>query len=245
MTYTKYSANGNDFIIFHTFKKQDYSKKAIFLCNRIQGIGADGLIVLIPHKTYDFEWLFYNSDGSTALMCGNATRVCAYYAYTNNLAQERMSFKTGAGVIHSEVFGDIVKTQLTKHKVIKEEFEEHGYTWILIDTGVPHLVSIIEDLEDFNINVCIKMRQKYNANVNFLQIDNKKLFVRTFEKGVETETLACGTGMVACFIRANELNLIEDESFVYPKSKEELSIKLKNNKIYLKGKVKKIFVTQI
>ena len=245
MTYTKYSASGNDFIIFHTFNKQDYSKKAISLCNRTQGIGADGLIVLIPNKTYDFEWLFYNSDGSTALMCANGTRACAHYAYNNNLAKRTMSFQTGAGIIYSEVSEDIVQTQLTKHQVIKEDFKKYGYTWSLIDTGVPHLVCIVEDLDNFDINLCVKMRQKYNANVNFVQVKNKKLFVRTFEKGVEAETLACGTGMVACFIRANELFLVENEVFVYPKSKEELSIRLENDKLYLKGKVKKVFVTQI
>ncbi len=244
MTYTKYSASGNDFIIFHTFKKQDYSQKAIALCNRTEGIGADGLIVLIPNKTHDFEWLFYNSDGSPALMCGNGTRACAHYAYNNNLAQTTMSFKTGAGIIYSEVSGDIVKTQLTKHKIIKEEFKEYAYKWSLIDTGVPHLVCIVEDLKEFNIDVCINMRQKYNANVNFVQVKNNKLFVRTFEKGVEAETLACGTGMIACFIKTHRLNLIEDETLVYPKSKEELSIKLQDDNLYFTGKVKKVFVTQ-
>ena len=71
----KYNANGNDFIIFHSFIKKDRSTLAIELCDRHKGLGADGLIVLIPHKDYDFEWEFYNADGSLANMCGNGSRV--------------------------------------------------------------------------------------------------------------------------------------------------------------------------
>ncbi len=123
MTYTKYSASGNDFVIFHTFIKKDYKNLAKSLCSRTQGIGADGLIVLLPHETLDFQWLFYNSDGSVASMCGNGTRACAHYAVSNNLASEEMSFLTSAGTISCEVKKDVVETQLTPSLIIKEEFE--------------------------------------------------------------------------------------------------------------------------
>ena len=99
MTYQKYSASGNDFVIFHTLVKKDYSDLAIKLCNRTEGIGADGLIVIVPNENQDFEWLFYNSDGSHASMCGNGTRACAHYAYTNMLAKTKMNFLNGSGVI--------------------------------------------------------------------------------------------------------------------------------------------------
>ena len=85
MTYTKYSASGNDFVIFHTFLEKDYTNDAIKLCNRTEGIGADGLVVIVPSNEADFKWLFYNSDGSYASMCGNATRAVSHYAFTNNL----------------------------------------------------------------------------------------------------------------------------------------------------------------
>lgn len=249
MTYTKYSASGNDFVIFHTLIKKDYSKVAIKLCNRTEGIGADGLIVLVPNEQADFEWLFYNSDGSEASMCGNGTRACAHYAYTNTLAPSSMQFLTGAGLISSIVENDIVQTQLTAPIVIKEEFEQDGFTWYLVDTGVPHLVTIVDDLEKYDHNLCAKMRYKYNANVNFAKVEDSKegkvLKVRTYERGVEGETQACGTGMAACFLRANELKLVKDKTFVYPKSQEELTLSLIENTIYFKGAVKSVFTTSI
>ena len=250
MTYTKYSASGNDFVIFHSFVEKDFTSLAIKLCNRTEGIGADGFVALLPCKEANFKWQFYNSDGSEASMCGNATRAVAHYAYNNNLAPSKMTFLTKAGLIESQVFENegnenIVETQMTKPIVIKEEFEQEGLTWYLIDTGVPHLVSIVDDLEKYDHDLCAKMRYKYNANVNFVKIENNKdskvLKVRTYERGVEGETLACGTGMVACFLRTLELGLIENKTFVYPKSNEELTISKIDEKIYFKGAVKKVF----
>ena len=94
MNVAKYSANGNDFVLFHSFIKKDRSILAKEICDRQSGVGADGLIVLVPHDTHDFEWEFYNSDGSTAEMCGNGSRACAHYAFTYGLANEQMSFVT-------------------------------------------------------------------------------------------------------------------------------------------------------
>lgn len=245
MIYTKYSASGNDFVIFHSFIKKDYSQEVINLCNRTEGIGADGLIVLVPHEKYDFEWLFYNSDGSHAAMCGNGTRACAHYAYTNGLALKKMQFLTGAGVIESTVEKNIVETQLTKPIVLKEEFEQEGFTWYIVDTGVPHLVTIVDDLEKYDHNLASKMRYEYNANVNFAKIVEGKVYVRTYERGVEGETLACGTGMAACFLRANTLGLVGNIANVYPKSNEELTLTKKDEILYFKGAVKKVFTTSI
>ncbi|MDD2886267.1 MAG: diaminopimelate epimerase [Aliarcobacter sp.] len=246
MTYTKYSASGNDFVIFHTFLEKDYANDAIKLCNRTEGIGADGLVVIIPSNEADFKWQFYNSDGSYASMCGNATRAVSHYAFANNLVpSNEMQFLTGAGLIKSYVENDIVETQLTAPKVIKEEFIQDGFTWYLVDTGVPHLVTIVDDLDSFNHDLCAKMRYEHNANVNFAKIENGVIKVRTYERGVEGETLACGTGMAACFLRANQLKLVEDCTFVYPKSGEQLTLSRKNGTIYFKGAVKKVFVTTI
>ena len=201
MTYTKYSASGNDFVIFHTFIEKDYSNDAIKLCDRTEGIGADGLVVLVPSNDADFKWLFYNSDGSYAAMCGNATRACSHYAFFNNLVDSNeMQFLTGAGLIKSSVQNDIVETQLTQPKVIKEEFIQDGFTWYLVDTGVPHLVTIVDDLESYNHDLCKKMRYEHNANVNFAKIENGIIKVRTYERGVEDETLSCGTGITASAI---------------------------------------------
>jgi len=245
MTYTKYSASGNDFVIFHTFTKKDYSQLAIKLCNRTESIGADGLIVLVPNEKYDFEWLFYNSDGSNAAMCGNGTRACAHYAFVNNLTSSSMQFLTKAGAITSIVENDIVETQLTPPVVLKEVFEQDGFTWWLVDTGVPHLVTIVDDLNEYDKELSRKMRVEYNANVNFAKIVDGKIHVRTYERGVEDETLACGTGMAACFLRANNLSLVENQTLVNPKSNEELTLTKKDETLFFKGTVKKVFTTTL
>lgn len=237
MNYTVYNASGNTFVIFDTNKKEDYSKLAIELC---QKEAVDGLIAIIPHDIYDFEWLFYNSDGSTASMCGNGTRAVAHYALSNNIAKENMTFLTGAGVITCSIEGDVVETLMTPAKILQKDFSEYGFDWWLLDTGVPHLVTFVEDLEQFDLEICKTMREQYNANVNFAKINNCKLFVRTFERGVEGETQACGTGMTACFIRGVLENRLLNHCEVYPKSNEELFLRIEDDKLYFKGKVKKL-----
>lgn len=245
MTYAKYSASGNDFVIFHSFVEKDFTQDAIKLCNRTEGIGADGFVALLPYENADFKWKFYNSDGSPAAMCGNATRAVAHYAYNNNLAPSHMKFLTEAGIIESKVDGNIVETQMTEPKVIKEPFEQEGFTWFLVDTGVPHLVALTEDLNDYDHDLCAKMRYEHNANVNFAKIKDGKIYVRTYERGVEGETLACGTGMVACFLRALNLGLVKEKTLVYPKSNEELTISKVNGKLFFKGAVKKVFTATL
>ncbi len=234
ITYTKYNASGNTFVIFHTNKKQDYSSIAVKLCTKES---VDGLIVLVPHMVYDFEWLFYNNDGSTASMCGNGTRAVGHYAYVNKLAGTYMKFLTGAGEISCTVDGLVVETSMTKPVEMKEPFDEFNLTWWQVDTGVPHLVTMVDDLEQFNLKTCLAMRDKYNANVNFAKVIDDTLKVRTYERGVEDETGACGTGMIASFLRANNLNLIPNSIKVYPISGEELTISKIDNELLFKGSV--------
>lgn len=245
MQISKYSASGNDFVIFHTFKEVDRSELAKKLCHRQKGIGADGLIVLLPHEKYDFKWQFYNNDGSHASMCGNGTRAAAHYAYTNNLAHKNMSFLTDAGVICSKVDEDMVESQMVAAKKLSEPFSEFEKQWYFYDTGVPHLVTFVDDLsKSWKSEEIIKMRQKYNANVNFVKLGNP-LHVRTFERGVEAETLACGTGMVASFLAAFHENKLESHVKILPKSEEMIEVKIENNELFLKGAVKKVFDTTI
>lgn len=241
MLVSKYNASGNDFVIFHTFKEADYASLARKLCHRQKGIGADGLIVLVPCVGVDFKWLFYNSDGSEANMCGNGTRACAHYAYTNQLAKETMTFFTGAGKITSFVDGNIVETQMPEVKKMRESFEQEGRIWHMYDTGVPHLVSLVEDLNEYDKALASKMRYEHNANVNFVLYDGKALHVRTYERGVEDETGACGTGMAACFFALHQLGIIPDSIKVYPTSKEEVSFRLEKGILFFKGEVLKVF----
>jgi diaminopimelate epimerase len=239
MLYTKYDASGNDFVIFHTSEEKDYSKLAIQVCSK-EYFDTDGLIVVVPHDTLDFKWLFYNNDGSVASMCGNGTRAVAHYTYNNNLTNKTCTFLTGAGEISCEVNNNIVQTQMTKPIHIKTEFIEEDLKCCIVDTGVPHVVIMVEDIDLFNTQQASRFRHKYDANVNYFTVKNNILYVRTFERGVEGETKACGTGMVACFIKALNMKLVNNETTVYPRSMEEITIKKINETLYFTGAVKKI-----
>ena len=242
MTLSKYSANGNDFVIFHTFVKEDRSSLAKELCHRQNGVGADGLIVLLPHSEYDFEWQFYNADGSEAEMCGNGSRAAAHYAHTNGLAPAKMRFLTLAGEIRAEVDGNMVLSELTPPKILAKEIEHDGKTWWKIDTGVPHMVTFVDDIEHFDIESARQLRYKENANVNIAKVlDDGNMRVRTYERGVEDETLACGTGMAACFWRALQEGRIKNAIEVYPTSGETLYLGVNERTITFKGEVKKTF----
>ncbi|RUM66717.1 MAG: diaminopimelate epimerase [Sulfurospirillum sp.] len=247
MQVTKYNASGNDFVIFHTFQKEARNALAQKLCHRQKGVGADGLIVLVPHETYDFEWEFYNSDGSDAEMCGNGSRAAAHYAYVNGLCGSEMRFLTLAGVIEASVAGDEAEVKLTEPKILESNIVGGGHRWQLFDTGVPHLVTFVDDLKAYNREIAREMRESHNANVNFCKIDtqNRTLHVRTYERGVEDETLACGTGMAACFYAAFLDKKVDDVCKVYPTSKEELTLSFKEGYIYFKGRVEKVFETSI
>ncbi len=242
MQISKYTANGNDFVIFNTILKTDRSELAKKLCHRQNGIGADGLIVLVPHDKQDFEWQFYNSDGSDAEMCGNGTRACAHYAFSNELAPKNMSFLTLAGVINAQVEENMVLSELTPPKILDKNIKHNGKIWWKLDTGVPHLVNFTNDIKEFDIKEAGELRRKYNANVNiaFLDKDNN-LQVRTYERGVEDETLACGTGMAACFYRAFEENMVSGDIKVFPKSGDTLYLGMNDRTITFKGEVKRIF----
>ncbi len=245
MTVTKYSANGNDFIIFHSQKKEDRSDLAIKLCHRQNGVGADGLVVLLPHEEYDFEWEFYNSDGSVANMCGNASRAVAHYAQEKGISKDNHSiFLTGAGVIKATINGLYIVSDMTTPIIHDQNIDESGYNWWLIDSGVPHLVSFRDDIDEFDISLMRELRYKYNANVNIYTIKDDKLFVRTYERGVEDETLACGTGMVACYIKAHKEGLVGDMTPVFPKSQDELYVSYENEVYRFGGQVTKTFIAE-
>ena len=243
MILEKYNASGNDFLITHRFKREDFSEIAKQVCDRQSGVGADGLIILIPHSDLDFEWLFYNSDGTIAEMCGNGSRATAHYAYSNGLADSEMRFLTGAGVISCKVEGELITTDLTPHQIIRTDIEEFGKSWWLVNTGVPHLVSIVDDISNFSIEEARELRYKYNANINIAKVENKKLYVRTYERGVEDETLACGTGMAGAFLVSLKQGLLSKEADVFPKSGERLYLAEKGETLIFRGKVKRTFYT--
>jgi len=246
MTVTKYSANGNDFVIIIRKKKKDRSKLAKKLCHRQNGVGADGLVVVMPHEEYDFEWDFYNADGSRATMCGNASRAVAHFAMGKGISADgEAEFLTGAGVIRAMVNGNYVVSDMTKPIILSQEIEEEGELWWFVDTGVPHLIAMRENIDEFNLEQAKRLRDKYNANVNICKVSEENtLRVRTYERGVEDETLACGTGMVASFIRAHGEDLVDKNVKVFPKSGDELYVSLEEDIYKFGGEVTKTFVAE-
>lgn len=246
MHVTKYNASGNDFIIFHDEAKKDRHALAQVLCHRQSGVGADGMVVLIPHPEYDFEWEFYNSDGSEATMCGNATRAVAHYAIESGISiNSNAEFLTGAGVIRVNVNGDYAVTDMLAPKILEKDIEEFGQQWWIIDTGVPHLVTEVKKIEDFNIEQARELREKYDANVNIYFLDEGSMRVRTYERGVEDETLACGTGIMASFVKAHTEGKVKDITAVFPKSNEELYAEYDNGSYKFGGKVSKTFEAEV
>ena len=246
MFVTKYDANGNDFVIFHDTEKRQRHELAKLLCDRHKGVGADGMVVLVPHADYDFEWEFYNSDGSEANMCGNATRAVAHYAVEKGISVDnRAEFLTGAGVITAEVNGLYVVTDMLEPRITNTAIKEEGRLWWLIDTGVPHLVTEVENLEDFDLAMARRLREKYDANVNIYTIADDELRLRTYERGVEDETLACGTGMTACYVKAREESKARDLCVVFPRSGDELYMEFKEGRYRFGGKVSKTFVAEL
>jgi diaminopimelate epimerase len=246
MTVAKYSGNGNDFVLMIAQEKEDRGALAQKLCHRQNGVGADGLIVLVPHKVYDFEWEFYNADGSEAAMCGNGSRVVAHYAHEKGIAQNgKTSFLTGAGVISATINGLYVVSDMVLPKIIDTEIEAYVKKWWLIDSGVPHLVCMVEDIEHFDIGEARALRKTYNCNVNICKVEGESMYVRTYERGVEDETLACGTGMVACFIRNHKEENIGSQIKVFPRSGDELYVSYEEAVYRFGGKVTKTFVAEV
>jgi diaminopimelate epimerase len=245
MTVTKYSANGNDFVMMIAQEKEDRSSLAARLCHRQNGVGADGLVVLLPHKKYDFEWEFYNSDGSQADMCGNASRAVAHFSSEKGISKgNKAEFLTGAGVIRATINGLYVVSDMVAPEIMADDIEEYGEKWWLINSGVPHLVALRENVDDFNVEQLRALRHKYNCNVNICSLQDDTMYVRTYERGVEDETLACGTGMVACFIRYHKEGKIADKVKVYPKSGDELYVSYEEGTYRFGGKVTKTFVAE-
>jgi diaminopimelate epimerase len=245
MTVTKYSANGNDFILFIAKERADRSALARKLCHRQNGVGADGMVVVLPHPDYDFEWEFYNADGSYAAMCGNARRAVAHFAHEKGISLDgKAEFLTGAGVIRATINGLYVVSDMVTPDILRTDIEEDGERWWLIDSGVPHLVAVRDEVEDFDLTQARRLREKYDANVNICTLKDDAMYVRTYERGVEDETLACGTGMVACFIRNHIEGKVDEQIKVHPRSGDELYVSYENGIYRFGGKVTKTFIAE-
>ncbi|MFN3966247.1 MAG: diaminopimelate epimerase [Endomicrobiia bacterium] len=259
INFWKMQAAGNDFIIIDNRKrvlKSNYSLIAKKLCQRKFSIGADGLLILDNSETADFKMLIFNSDGSQAEMCGNGARCIAYYAFVNKIAKQKMKFETLAGEIKASISGENVKIQLTQPKDIKLDFnlkiDKKIFKVSYINTGVPHTIIFVNKVDKIDVNH-IGRKIRYHkfflpkgTNVDFVQvIDKNTIFLRTYERGVEAETLACGTGCVASAIVSGLKNFVKSPVRCKTKSGEILKVyfkladksEVRVNNLFLEGKV--------
>jgi diaminopimelate epimerase len=257
----KMSGSGNDFIIIDnrdlSLNVGDMPAFARRICERQISVGADGLILIEPSKSADFKWRFYNSDGSMPEMCGNGSRCAARFACMKGIAGKKISFETIAGIISAEVKGDVVKVKLTDPSEVKTKIkiEANGQNFILdsVDTGVPHAVVFVDDIDKYDVQNngrAIRYHEYFaprGTNADFAVVfDRHKIRVRTYERGIEGETLACGTGMVAAVLAAAARGLVESPVDVLVQSGETLRIYFENKnglgrEIYLEGKVKIVY----
>ncbi|MCX5820667.1 MAG: diaminopimelate epimerase [Deltaproteobacteria bacterium] len=257
----KMSGSGNDFILIDnrdgSLAVGDIVAFVKSVCERKVSVGADGLIVIESSDKVDFRWRYFNADGSEVEMCGNGGRCAARFALLRGIAGEKMSFETVAGIIDAEVRGDIVKLRLPDPRNLVTEdrirIENKDLFVSSINTGVPHVVYFVRDPDQFdvfNTGRAIRYHEHYQpagTNANFAAVvDGHTLRVRTYERGVEDETLACGTGSVASALIAARKGLVESPVDVRVQSGELLRIHFEQTeggftKVYLEGKAKVVY----
>jgi len=204
--FTKYQGAGNDFVIFNGFELgNDFSltrEQIVKICDRRFGIGADGVLLLQEHPDYDFRMVYFNADGSRGSFCGNGGRCIVAFAHQLGLVRQKTVFIADDGIHHAKIIReDWVELKMNDVTNIQPVLEGH-----YLHTGTEHYVEIVDDLVRVDVvNKGKKIRyhptfKPNGTNVNFISIGKDQLEIRTYEKGVEAETLACGTGAMASAI---------------------------------------------
>ena len=249
INFTKYEGNGNDFIIIDD-RKEEFSEDNVLmiskLCDRKFGIGADGLILLRKHKAHDFQMIYFNSDGNESSMCGNGGRCLVSYALQLDIDLKTNSFLAIDGIHKFKVVDNEIYLKMND---VKDIIVKNGYNFL--NTGSPHVVQIVENVDEINVyeqgkKIRRQFQEMNGVNVNFVSFDNDIIKCRTFERGVENETLSCGTGVVAVALYVFKKKKISDNKIIVSTSGGSLSVSFKNDgnsfrEIWLKGDINKIF----
>jgi diaminopimelate epimerase len=208
INFYKYQATGNDFVMIDNrdliFPKEN-TNLIEKICDRRFGIGADGLILLENDPEFNFRMVYFNSDGNQSTMCGNGGRCLVAFAKRLKLISGEMNFIAIDGFHFATINGDLVSLQMKNVDEIKVDSN-----YIFLNTGSPHHIVMVDNLDNLNVKTeGAKIRNsdlygKEGSNVNFVkQISDSEFSIRTFERGVEDETLSCGTGATAVAIAMN------------------------------------------
>lgn len=209
--FSKFHGAGNDFIMINAMKEEILlSEELIYkMCDRRTGIGADGLIFLLASDNYDFKMRYYNCDGKESTFCGNGGRCIAAFAHQQGIIKNNAIYEAVDGIHNvsvSQINFNNFHVELSMRDILSYKLEEDS---LLIDTGSPHYVKRINNLKDLDVNSeGAKIRYDKNiskdgVNVDFLLNEGDGIHIRTYERGVENETLACGTGVTASAIAAS------------------------------------------
>lgn len=219
ISFTKMSGSGNDFILIdHRRRRIDEESLAALvtgICRRRLSVGADGVILIEPSAAADFRWRFFNADGSRGEMCGNGARCAARFAVMNGIGGPQLRFETDAGLIRARVDGAQVRVEMTDPVDFRRERPlalAGGRVRVsTVNTGVPHAVLVVPDVDAVDVVALGREIRRHpefapaGTNADFLSADGAGgLAIRTYERGVEDETLACGTGAVAGALVAAE-----------------------------------------
>ena len=251
ISFQKYHGTGNDFIMIDNrtrFFDGSDEKLVAFLCDRHFGIGADGLILLENSSQYDFNMRYYNADGKEGSMCGNGGRCTVHFAKALGIIEDKTTFEAIDGLHYAEIKGHWVALQMGNVNSV-EVLDKHCF----LNTGSPHHVEIVKNLADYPVFETGR-KKRYGApyfeegsNINFVEPINENTFkLRTYERGVENETLSCGTGATATAIamfetgktQNNNVNL-EVEGGKLEVSFEKVGNQYQN--VFLKGSAAFVF----
>ena len=245
----KYQGTGNDFVLIDdrssVFDIED-EKLISALCERKMGIGADGLILLREHNILDFEMIYFNSDGKTSSMCGNGGRCIIAFAKLLEIIETETTFMAIDGEHKGRILEDGIYLKMQDVTEIDSLDEA-----LVLDTGSPHFVTIVDDLKNLDVKTeGKKIRnstpfKKEGINVNFV-LDNANLQVRTYERGVEDETLSCGTGVVATAIAIHYANCKKENQLNINTKGGELTVSFEEfngvyRNIWLSGDVNMVY----
>ncbi len=251
----KYQGTGNDFILVDN-RQQIFPKNntelIAKLCSRRFGIGADGFILLETSEISDFTMVYYNADGNLSSMCGNGGRCITAFAKKLAIIDDKATFEAVDGVHEASIKNDSVSLKMIDISTV-EKFDNH----LFLDTGSPHHVTFVDAVKNVNVKITgRKIRYgtpyfKEGSNVNFVEQINENTFkVRTYERGVEDETLSCGTGVTAVAIASHKAQKTKNTTVVLktPGGSLEVSFDYDNNtykNVFLKGKATLVYTGEI
>ena len=261
----KMNGSGNDFILIDNrdgqVQEDQMGRLVERACRRRESVGADGVIFVAPSDQYDFSWRFFNADGGEVEMCGNGGRCVARFAYLKGIAGNKMTFETKVGPVSAEVKDRVVKVLMPEPSDLRRGIDlplQPGWESVdFVNTGVPHVVIGVENVDEhpvFEHGRAVRYDPVFSpdgTNANFIKITGPdQIDIRTYERGVEDETLACGTGSIAAALIAAVKGLVHSPVSLKTRGGETLKIYFEKkgdtfSQVYLEGNTAVVYKAQL